>query len=262
MFGALAGLFEKGSFLRGIAPSVIGGLFGMSQSSAYADAQRETNQTNIMLARENRDWQEKMSNTAAQRSAADLEKAGLNRILALGQPASTPAGNVAQVQNPKAQGVNAMAMGIQMAQALADIELTQAKSRAIDPRAKAGDIISDAIDDMKDMMDPETPYNNPVDMFMDFMKKHFKKREISSGPTARTRPMPDTDYTGKPEAMENSAKGRYRENSIGIQPGSIQQHMEEYAREYKRQHNGKNPSEAELRAEWDRVYKSYTGRSK
>jgi hypothetical protein len=40
-----------------------------------------------------------MSNTAHQRAAKDLEKAGLNRILAVTQPASSPGGNMAQVQS-------------------------------------------------------------------------------------------------------------------------------------------------------------------
>ena len=45
-------------------------------------------------AEKNREWQEQMSNTAYQRSAADLEQAGLNRVLALGSPSSTPGGSM------------------------------------------------------------------------------------------------------------------------------------------------------------------------
>jgi len=50
-----------------------------------------------------------MSSTAYQRAAIDLDKAGLNRILALGSPASSPGGSTAVMQNPKgplAQGVS------------------------------------------------------------------------------------------------------------------------------------------------------------
>lgn len=54
---------------------------------------------NYHSAKQNRRFQQMMSNTAYQRAAVDLEKAGLNRILALGSPASTPGGSVATFPN-------------------------------------------------------------------------------------------------------------------------------------------------------------------
>lgn len=48
-------------------------------------------------AQKQMDFQERMSNTAYQRSAKDLELAGLNRILAIGSPATTPGGAMAQI---------------------------------------------------------------------------------------------------------------------------------------------------------------------
>lgn len=69
--------------------SAAGGLFGTAMS----------NRASAKQARINREFQERMSNTAFQRAADDLEAAGLNRILALGSPASTPGGAVGQVYN-------------------------------------------------------------------------------------------------------------------------------------------------------------------
>ncbi len=53
------------------------------------------------IAKENRQFQERMSNTAYQRSMADMRKAGLNPILAYKQGGATaPAGSLSTVADP------------------------------------------------------------------------------------------------------------------------------------------------------------------
>ena len=90
-----------------------------------------TNVASAQEAQKQRDWQERMQNTAWQRQAKDLQKVGLNRILGYtkGQQASTPSGGIAQMKDPMASSLAARRLNQELKNLKAQEAKTQAETR-------------------------------------------------------------------------------------------------------------------------------------
>lgn len=99
----------------------LGIIGGVMQNNAQKQAQEAANETNIAIARENRQWQEQMANTAHTREVADLKAAGLNPILTAtgGSGAATPSPpsptvGAARVEDVVSKGVSSASQAYQL----------------------------------------------------------------------------------------------------------------------------------------------------
>jgi hypothetical protein len=104
-----------------------GGISSLGQSSA--------NRTNMKIAQQQMNFQERMSNTAYQRATTDMKKAGLNPMLAYSQGgASTPSGAAIQSQNSGA----GLGEGVSRASATAfQKEMNEGQLKLLDAQTQA-----------------------------------------------------------------------------------------------------------------------------
>lgn len=112
-----------GDFVGGVLSDITGGLIGGSMARHEADTQRR--------------WASDMSSTAYQRAAKDMEKAGLNRILAIGSPASTPSGGIATTPDFSQIGSRNLGTAIEAKKAKSQIKLQDTNAANAKQQAKA-----------------------------------------------------------------------------------------------------------------------------
>ena len=170
-------------FIKGAAKALLpiaGDLLGISIAGK---GQRDTNERNINLAREQMQFQERMahsaeafsermSSTAYQRKVADLREAGLNPALAYESGgASSPAGvtaggSQARVENVASSGAQVRAVVQQMALALREQqnrnELTEANKKALEAAAAKTDSERRAVDQATRFQAIDQPFNTQL----------------------------------------------------------------------------------------------------
>lgn len=112
------------------AGSLISGFLGYK-------AQKDTNETNINLGREQMAFQKEMSSTAYQRGVKDMQAAGLNPMLAYSQGgASSPMGSMPQVQNAVATGMSTAQQSAQVMNGIAQVVATLAQTEKTQAEAE------------------------------------------------------------------------------------------------------------------------------
>lgn len=116
-------------------------------STAY-----DAHQTN-KYSKRNMAFAERMASTQYQRAAKDLQKAGLNRVLALGGPAASPGASAAPIPSRKLDVMQAALMEQQISSAKAVENLTNEQARKTSAEADKEEITKGLYDVAKPTVD-------------------------------------------------------------------------------------------------------------
>ncbi len=223
--GGSAGGGAIGSVLGG----PIGGLLGSAIGGIFsARGQSDANRENARQAQLNRDFQERMFNTAISRRMADLKKSGLNPILAGKFDASSPAGNMATMGNVGGAGAEGAAKGATTAVGVAQTKNILANTRITNLNA--------------DLLEPKAAAARAI---------YNTGKSVSN--SAKTFALPTPESLGIPQKINPATTGK--EQTFDTHNSRALRSVEYYWK------NTKNPTEAGAKATYDRAFKRSQGKN-